>query len=127
MRIGVWGLWLGVLWAQWVPGPRVDSLPPGWADSLLSRSAGDDTLFYQAEDSLAFDLYRREARLYRSVRLRQTTLRLETGYARLEWGTGLLYGYGRWENDSLRELPVFWYGQERYEMDSLRYDVAKRR
>lgn len=127
MRIGVWGLLVGLVEAQLVPGPHVDSLPPSWQDSLLSRSAGEDTLFYEAADSLVLDLSRREARLYRSVRLRQTNLRLETGYARLEWGTGLLYGYGRWENDSLRELPVFWYGQERYDMDSLRYDLAKKR
>lgn len=113
--------------AQLVRGPRCDSLPEAWRDSLVRRGPDVDTLFYEAADSITFHLAQGEGRLYRRVRVRQEALRLETGFARLDWQKGYLYGYGRWEGDSLQELPVFYYGQEKYEMDSLRYHIPTRR
>lgn len=118
---------LGAVWAQLVEGPRVDSLPESLRDSLIVREGKGDTLYYEAADSLAFDLGTRQARMYREVHLRQGILQLETGYAEMDWERGLLRGYGRWEGDSLVEPPVFFYGSERYEMDSLRYDLLRRR
>lgn len=125
----IWGILLGVWigYAQVIALPRADSLPPTLRDSLLRGSSHTDTVFYEAADSIAFDLQHKEARLYRQVRVRQGELRLEAGYGRLDWGQGLLYGYGRWAGDSLKELPVFYQRTERYEMDSLRYDMQKRR
>ncbi|MCX7605929.1 MAG: putative LPS assembly protein LptD [Bacteroidia bacterium] len=115
------------IYAQLGEGPKGDSLPPALRDSLIRYSPFEDTLFYQAADSIAFDFRTGEGRLYREALIRQGNLRLQTGYVRVEWQKGFLYGYGRWEGDSLRELPLFYYGSERYEMDSLRYDLHRRR
>lgn len=118
----LWGVY-----AQVEQRPQRDSLSPALIDSLLLIETSQDTVFYQSEDSIAFYLSEGKAVLYRGVEVRQRNMRLQTGLAWLDWQQGLLYGYGRMEGDSLIELPVFFLDDQRYEMDSLRYEIQQRR
>ncbi|MDW8134862.1 MAG: putative LPS assembly protein LptD, partial [Bacteroidia bacterium] len=114
-------------YTQLVKGPRQDSIPPSLWDSLTRQSPAVDTVFYQAADSISLDLIRGEGRFYREVQIKEGKVFLQTGYASVLWGKGWVYGKGRPQGDSLVELPVLYYNQERYEMDSLRYDLNHKR
>lgn len=116
----------GILWAQVEQRPRQDTLPRALVDSLVSERSYD-TLRYRAGDSITFYVRERSGHFYRQVEIQQREMRLQCGRASVEWERGLLYGYGRMEGDSLVELPVFFLGNQKYEMDSLRYDLKQER
>ncbi|MDW8236697.1 MAG: putative LPS assembly protein LptD [Bacteroidia bacterium] len=113
-------------WMQLLFRPRSDTLPASLRDSLIRHSVLSDTLFYEA-DSIVFWAEKGQAFLYRKVAVRRRDQKLLTGYARVDLERGMLYGYGIYEGDSLRELPIFYSGGERYDMDSLRYDLKNSR
>ncbi|MCX8112257.1 MAG: putative LPS assembly protein LptD [Bacteroidia bacterium] len=120
-----------VLWgsaiAQIEQRPRSDSLPISLRDSLLQRSYRGDTIEYAAEDSITFYIPQRSAYLYRGVTLRSGGMQLQTGQARIEWDQGILYGSGRPQGDSIAEKPIFLMDGQKYEMDSIRYDLRRDR
>lgn len=116
----------GILWAQVEQRSRRDTLPRAWIDSL-APGISYDTLRYAAGDSITFYVVERSGHFYRQVVIQQREMRLQCGRASIEWTRGLLYGYGRMEGDTLVELPVFFLGSQKYEMDSLRYDLRQER
>ncbi|MCS7153570.1 MAG: putative LPS assembly protein LptD [Bacteroidia bacterium] len=116
----------GSIYAQVERRPRQDTLPTSLRDSL-TRASEEDTIRYAAEDSITFYIPYRKVYLYRRVTLQTSSMRLETGYARIEWEQGFLYGSGLRQGDSLIELPVFYMDNQKYEMDSLRYDLRRER
>jgi len=118
---------LGLLWAQIESRPRSDTLPAPLRDSLLQGLGEVDTVRYAAQDSITFWLGQKTAYLYRQVEVQQKNMRLQAGRASIAWEAGQLYGHGRMEGDSLVELPVFYMDGQKYEMDSLRYDLRQKR
>ncbi len=122
----VWGIGLLVsLHAQMLPAP--DSLPPALIDSLSRYSPVDDTVFYAAADSITFFIPQKQVRFYNQTQFQYDYFRLEAGFGRMDLDRGQLYGYGLPSGDTLAQTPVFYYGNERYELDSLRYDLRAKR
>lgn len=112
-------------WAQ-IP-TRQDTLPAALLDSLSRYSPTEDTVYYAAEDSITFYVPKKQVFLHNKAALRYAEMRLETGYAWIDWQSGWLYGKGLPSGDTLTQRPVFYYYKERYELDSLRYDLNRHR
>lgn len=122
----VWGIF-SVLYLYAQPPAPPDTLSPYLIDSLSRYSPVDDTVYYEAADSIVFYIPERRVFLYDQVKVRYEQFRLETGYAWLNLETGQIYGYGIAAGDTFAQKPIFYYRQERYDLDSLRYNLRTRR
>ncbi len=122
----IWGTFI-VFWVYAQPPVSPDTLSDALIDSLSRYSPVDDTVYYEAVDSIVFYIPDRKVFFYSQVKIRYERFRLETGYAWLNMETGWVYGYGVSVGDTFAQKPVFYYGLERYDLDSLRYDLRARR
>ena len=122
----IWAIFLlSALCAQ--PPAPADTLPQALLDSLSRYSPVDDTVYYEAADSIVFYIPERRVYLHNQVKVRYGSFRLESGYAWLNLETGWIYGQGLPVGDTFAQKPIFYYGQERYDLDSLRYDLRRQR
>ncbi len=122
----IWGTFM-VFWVYAQAPVSSDTLPAALIDSLSRYSPVDDTVYYEAADSIVFYIPERRVFFHNQVKIRYEFFRLETGYAWLNMETGWVYGYGIPAGDTLVQKPIFYYGTDRYDLDSLRYDLRARR
>ncbi|MEN3040697.1 MAG: putative LPS assembly protein LptD [Bacteroidia bacterium] len=122
------GLW-GILAAQIEQRSRKDTLPAILIDSLAVGSfiSYYDTIYYSAADSAVFSVSEGNVYLYRQVEIKFSGASLQTGYACLQGKERKLYGQGLKQGDSIVQPPVLYMYGQKYEMDSLRYDIRQRR
>ncbi|MCS7297486.1 MAG: putative LPS assembly protein LptD [Bacteroidia bacterium] len=118
---------LGIGMAQLEWRSRLDSLPSSLRDSLVAQTPFNDTLVYQAEDSISFSVAEGRIGLYRGAALRYERMRLQSGIVILQTSQGLLYAQGYRQGDSLHQLPLLFLEGQQYEIDSLRYELKSRR
>ncbi|MCS6895981.1 MAG: putative LPS assembly protein LptD [Bacteroidia bacterium] len=119
---------LCIAWGQIERRARLDTLPASLEDSLAQGSfLSYDTLFYSAEDSATFYMKEGDIYLYRGVDIKFSSAHLQTGYAYLQGKSRVLYGRGLKRGDSLIQTPTLYMYGQKYEMDSLRYELGRDR
>ena len=106
----------------------IDSTQHQWLpDSLISSSALEQKVDYQAKDSVVFQLKKQRATLYNKSKVNYKKLQLKSGKIKLNWATNLVQARGLQDSGKLKQKPVFKESDQEFRTDSMDYNFTSKK
>lgn len=97
-------------------------------DTMISSSAIEAQVQYDAEDSVIFDLKNNKAYLYNKAHIVYQDMDLKSGKISLDWEKNLIEAHGIKDTaGNLKQKPVFKQGNKTFETDSMRYNFNSKK